>query len=142
MAREKTASAKKVDGSTKEILDLERKYWDAIKEGDASIATSLSDDPCVVVGAQGVGEVDKKTLTGMFEGATYELTDYSFDDVHVRSVADGVIVVAYKVNEQLIVDGEEVELEAFDSSVWVNRDGKWVCALHTESPAGDPFGRD
>jgi len=27
------------------------------------------------------------------------------------------------------------------SSVWVRRDGTWTCALHTESVAGDPFGR-
>ena len=44
MAREKT-SAKKANGSTKEIMDLERKYWDAIKEKDSSTAPSLSDDP-------------------------------------------------------------------------------------------------
>lgn len=31
--------------------------------------------------------------------------------------------------------------EAFDSSVWVHRIGHWVCAVHTESLAGDPFGR-
>jgi uncharacterized protein DUF4440 len=123
-------------------MDLERKYWKAIKGRNASVATSLSDDPCVVVGAQGVGEVDQKTLAGMMEGAPWELTHFELGDVHVRPVADGVVVVAYKVNEQLIVDGEDVELEAYDSSVWVKRNGSWVCALHTESPAGDPFGRN
>jgi hypothetical protein len=44
-------------------------------------------------------------------------------------------------DDPCVVDGEPLELEAFDSSVWVRRDGKWVCAVHTESPAGDPFGR-
>jgi hypothetical protein len=28
-----------------------------------------------------------------------------------------------------------------DASPWVQRDRRWVCALHTESIAGDPFGR-
>ena len=41
-----------------------------------------------------------------------------------------------------VVDGKPTKLEALDSSVWVRRDGKWVCALHTETLAGDPFGRD
>jgi hypothetical protein len=27
-------------------------------------------------------------------------------------------------------------------STWVRRNGGWVCALHTESILGDPFGRD
>jgi hypothetical protein len=42
----------------------------------------------------------------------------------------------------LMVEGQQVALEANDASVWVRRDGKWLCAMHTESLAGDPFGRD
>ena len=55
---------------------------------------------------------------------------------------DDVGVVAYKVKEHLTVDGQPLTLEAADSSTWVRRDGEWVCALHTEAIAGDPFGRD
>ena len=40
------------------------------------------------------------------------------------------------------VDQEIIDLEAADASTWVRRDGQWYCALHTESPLGDPFGRD
>jgi hypothetical protein len=61
--------------------------------------------------------------------------------VHVRAIADGVALIAYKVNEEMIIDGEPTTLEAFDSSVWVRRDGGWVCAAHTETLAGDPYGR-
>jgi len=27
------------------------------------------------------------------------------------------------------------------SSLWVRRDGGWVCAAHTGTLAGDPYGR-
>ena len=57
-------------------------------------------------------------------------------------MTDDVAVVAYKVKEELVVDGEPLSLEAFESSVWIRRDGKWTCGLHTESIAGDPFGRN
>jgi len=126
-----------------ELLTLEKQYWDAIKSKDASTAARLTDDPCVVVGPQGVGQVDRKALAGMIEGAPYKLTKYRLDDrdVHVRAVADDVAVIAYKVQEDLVVDGKPTTLEAYDSSVWVRRDGKWVCALHTETLAGDPYGR-
>ena len=40
------------------------------------------------------------------------------------------------------VDGKDVDLEAFDASVWRREQGQWTCVLHTESIAGDPFGRD
>ena len=124
------------------LLSLEKKYWNAIKNRDHATMRRLSTDPCVVVGAQGVGEVDRKTLGDMMEKATWGLTDYRFDDVHVRQVADDVAVVAYKVKEKLVVDGKDLTLDVCDSSVWVQREGEWLCALHTESLAGDPFGRN
>jgi hypothetical protein len=129
------------DTTKRELLKLEKQYWNAIKDRDSSTATSLSDDPSLVVGAQGVGEMDRATLGKTLEAATYELRDFTFGDVHMRQVSDDVVAVAYKVNEDVVVDGEPVKIEAFDSSVWVRRDGKWVCTLHTESLAGDPFGR-
>jgi hypothetical protein len=129
------------DATKRELMELEHQYWNAIKEKDPTTAKSLSGDPCIVVGAQGVGEVDRATLGKMLEGAKYELQTFSIEDVHMRPVSDDVVALAYKVKEKLVVDGEKVDLEAFDSSVWVRRDGKWVCVVHTESPAGDPFGR-
>jgi hypothetical protein len=125
----------------KELLALEETYWNAIREKDSSTALSLSSDPCVVVGAQGVGEIDKRALAKMLEDAPYQLKDFSFDDIHVQRVTDDVAVVAYKVNEDLVVEGQNVKLEAFDSSVWVRRNGQWICVVHTESIAGDPYGR-
>ena len=125
----------------RELLDLEKQYWTAIKERNPSAATTLSADTCVVVGAQGVGELDKATLANMMRGATYELKGFTLEDVHMRPITDDVVALAYKVREDLVVDGEKLKLEAYDSSVWAKRDGKWVCVVHTESLAGDPFGR-
>lgn len=59
-----------------ELLALEKQYWNAIKEKDPATATSLSDELCVVVGAQGVGEMDKSELAKMLHGATYELNAF------------------------------------------------------------------
>jgi len=53
-----------------------------------------------------------------------------------------VAIVAYKVKEELTVDGKPVTLEAADASTWLRRGDSWVCSLHTESIIGDPFGRD
>ena len=125
----------------KVLMALERQYWNAIKNKDAEAATSLSSDPCMVVGAQGIGELDKGTLTKMLRTAGYELNTFSFEDVHVSEVREDVIAIAYKVKEQLTVEGKPVELEAFDASVWAKHNGEWECVMHTESLAGDPFGR-
>jgi hypothetical protein len=104
-----------------ELLALEKQYWDAIRNK---------------------GEIDKKTLAGMVENAPYELKKFRFgEDVHVRRLAEDVAIIAYKVSEEMFVDGKPATLEAFDSSVWVRRNGSWVCAAHTETLAGDPYGR-
>lgn len=121
--------------------DLERQYWNAIRDKDAAAATSLSDDPCVVVGAQGAGELDRKTMEGMLSSAPWTLHEYDLQGVHVRKLTDDVVIVAYTVDEKLTVEGKPVALKAHDASVWIRRDGRWLCALHTESLAGDPFGR-
>ena len=124
-----------------ELLALENRYWNAIKQKDAGVAVSLSDDPCLVVGAQGVGEIDRSSLARMLEGARYELKDFALGDVRLRRLSDDVVALAYEVSENLTVDGEDLGLKAYDLSIWTKRDGEWVCVIHTESPAGDPFGR-
>ena len=125
-----------------ELLALEHQYWQAIKDGDAALSARLSDDPCVVTGSQGVGRIDYVTLEGMFAGATWKLTGFEITSPIVALLTDDVAVVAYRVHEDLLVDGQPLALDASDSSTWVRRNGEWVCAVHTEAIAGDPFGRD
>jgi len=126
----------------KQLLELERQYWQAIQDGDVDTAMRLTDDPCIVAGAQGVGRIDRKALGAMLDSAEYRLNAFHFDNVQVRLLRDDVAIVAYKVHEDLTVEGKPLRLEAADASTWIRRDGQWVCALHTESIAGDPFGRE
>jgi uncharacterized protein (TIGR02246 family) len=127
----------------KEILDLEKKFWEAIKNTDKETVMRLSDDDCLLTGSQGFGAYDKKTIASMVDQANYTLDRYALqDDAKVRFIGDDVALVAYKVKEELTVEGKPVSLEAFDASTWVRRNGQWVCALHTETLYGDPFGRD
>jgi hypothetical protein len=127
----------------KELMDLEKRYWQAIKDKDADAAMRLTDHRCIVAGAQGVSSIDSKSLAAMMQGASYTLVAFELkDDAQVRMLGDDVAILAYKVHEELTVDGKPVTLDAADASTWVRRRGRWVCALHTESIAGDPFGRD
>lgn len=127
----------------KELVELERQYWQAIKEKDIDAAMRLTDDPCIITGSQGIARVDRQTFERMMQAASWTLNSFELsDEVQVRLLRDDVAIVAYKVREELTVEGKPVTMEAADSSTWVRRDGRWVCALHTEAIAGDPFGRD
>ena len=126
-----------------DLLNLERRYWQALKDKDVDTALELTDEPCLVTGASGVGKVDKQAYASMMENATWTIDDYSIgDDAQVRMLGDDTAVLAYTVREQLKVDGEPVSFDAADASTWVRRGDRWVCAMHSESILGDPFGRD
>lgn len=125
-----------------EILALERRYWQALADGDLDAVLELTDDPCVVTGASGVGVIDHGAYTAMMANATWSIDDHRLgDDVEIRAFGDDTVVIAYTVHEELTVDDEHVAFDAADSSVWIRRDQGWRCALHTESILGDPFGR-
>lgn len=127
-----------------ELINLERRYWQSMKDKDASAANGLTDYPCFIIGAQGVGSIDgATTYSSMLDASDWALQDFDLEDgAQVRLLSNDVAIVAYKVREKLTVDDKPVTFEAADASVWVRRDGHWRCAMHTESLAGDPFGRD
>jgi hypothetical protein len=127
----------------RELLDLEQQYWRAIQAKDVDAALRLTDDPCIVTGAQGVARIDPTTFARLVTSDAWTLDAFELkDDAQVRRITDDVAILAYTVHEELTVEGNPVTVDAADASLWVRRGDRWVCALHTESLAGDPFGRD
>tara|TARA_B110001454_G_C12723068_1_gene435680 strand:+ start:13097 stop:13504 length:408 start_codon:yes stop_codon:yes gene_type:complete len=126
-----------------EIIKLENRYWNAIKDNDVETMMKLSDENCIVTGAQGVTKVKRSDFPKMnAEGnKIYTLNDFKLKDHKITIVNEDIVVVGYNVWENLTVEGKPIELEAADASTWIRKDGKWVCVLHTESLVGDPFGR-
>jgi ketosteroid isomerase-like protein len=124
------------------LVDYEKQYWQAIKDRDVPAAMRLTDDPCIITGAQGVARITRTAFAGMLQAGGWTLHEFTLSDVQVRLLGDDVAVLAYKVKELLTVDGKSLTVEAADSSTWVRREGEWMCALHTEALLGDPFGRD
>jgi hypothetical protein len=125
-----------------ELIALEKQFWQAMKDKDAATAVRLTNDPCIVTGAQGVARIDHATFARMMGSTQSTLLDFDLTDIVVEKLSDDVAIVGYKVREKLTVDGKPLTLEAADSSTWLRKNGRWVCALHTEAVSGDPFGRD
>ena len=132
------------DAREQEIQKLESAFWNAMQAKDAPSAGRMTDDNCIIVGAQGVSAIDAKSMAKMTTEGAWELTHYDFDPrtIHVRFVTDDIAIIAYTVNETVVAEGKTMSLKANDASVWLRRPGEWRCALHTESLAGDPFGQD
>jgi ketosteroid isomerase-like protein len=131
------------DANAKELVQLEERYWQAIKDRDAQTCADLSADPCLVTGPQGVGSLTKAQMKEMTEKqAQYTLENFKLKDVKTLMPGPDMGVVAYTVHQELTVDGKPVALDCSESSTWVRRGGKWECAMHSEALLGDPFGRD
>ena len=127
----------------RKLVDLEQQYWLALKHKDVEAVIAMTDDPCIVVGASGVGVIDHPTYAATMKKANWEIEDFELGaDVRVRMLGDEVAIVAYTVHEALTVDGQRIEFDAADASTWVRRDDRWLCALHSEAHIGDAFGRD
>jgi len=126
----------------KELLALENKYWSSMKDNDFAMADRLTADPCIVAGPQGTSLIDKATFRKMMAKPTWTLLDYQIKNAEVQQLTKNVAIIGYNVHMVARYEGEEVTLDAADASTWVKKNGSWVCALHTESPLGDPFGRD
>jgi hypothetical protein len=126
----------------KQLIGLERQFWQSMQDKDAAAAKRLTNDPCILTGAQGVSRINHETFGKIMAGATWTLHGFDLQDIAVEKLSDDIAIIGYRVRETLTVDGKPVSLEAADSSTWVRKNGEWLCAMHTEAIAGDPYGRD
>jgi hypothetical protein len=126
----------------KEIIALEKSFWQAIVDEDTDKAISLLDKKSVLTGAQGVNTLTHGDYKKMAQMSDWKIHSFDLSKINVFFPKPDVAVIGYVVHEDLTVQGEKMSLDAADSSVWVKRDGEWLNVHHTESILGDPFGRD
>ena len=130
-------------GATEQhLIDLERKYWDAMVTKDVDTAVRMSDEPVYLAGAQGISQITNDKYRQLMTDGKWTLHSFTMDKILARLVSPEVAIIAYTVTENLTVEGQKLTLTCNDASTWVRRNGEWKCSLHTEAVSGDPFGRD
>ncbi len=116
-----------------EIIALETSYWEAIKAKNGARTSQLSGNVSLVTGAQGVMSIAKSEMGKMTEEGKWTLESYVFDDIAVTTPTPDVAVIAYTVNQQVIMDGKSQNLRAADSSTWIRGTDGWECHAHSET---------
>lgn len=116
-----------------EIVALEKDYWDAMKRKDGKRASQLSGNVSLTTGARGVTKIPKAKMGQMTEEGNWTLDSYEFSDVEVVTPTDDVAIIAYKVKQNVTMDGKKQELRAADSSTWVRGSDGWECHAHSET---------
>jgi hypothetical protein len=125
-------SPARIAASDAEIQRLETSKWNpALLNGDREAFLALFADDFVSVeyGSDVQGGVHRKTRADVFSGppmppAEFELSDWRF--IHADP---HVFIVSYRVK------GSSFPWQAYATSVWVNRGGRWQTVFYQASTA-------
>jgi hypothetical protein len=115
-----------------ELQRLERLKWIPSTPREEFLALFAEDFVSVEYGSNVHGGVHRRTRADVFSGPPAAASHYELSDWHfVRATADAV-VVSYRVT------GVSFPWQAYATSVWVRRDGRWQTVFYQTSTAEDP----
>jgi len=114
-----------------EIVAMERQGLDSLKSGNLAIFASLTADDAVFIDPH--GPASKAEV--MKNVAEFRLQDYSIEDVKLVRLSERSGLIAYKLAEKGSSHGREFTAKVFVSSIWAERDGKWMCLFSQETAA-------
>jgi hypothetical protein len=119
-------------GDDNNVMQLEKKAWDAYKNRQADAFKAL----CApnYTGVYDVGMKDAQKEVADINDT--ELRSVSFSDMHATNPSKKVAIVIYKADVQGAFKGKDFSGMYNCSAVWMNESGKWLCLLHTEVKAG------
>ncbi len=110
-----------------QIIELEEKFWQAMRNDDIEAAVSLTRFPCLLSGPQGSRLVVESDFRNMMKGHTGR----SFEDIELQNKLVEIL------NEETAIITYEVDHKGktyLDTSTWVNVNSNWLCAYHSEIP--------
>jgi ketosteroid isomerase-like protein len=112
-----------------QIVAKEREGLDALKAGDIQHFGDLTADEAVLVDAH--GPATKAQVLKNVAGFT--LTGYSMDDIRFVLISSNTGLISYRITEKGASHGHEFSAQAYVSSVWTERGGKWLCLFSQET---------
>ena len=119
------------DALRDEIVAQERASLDALKTGDLAIFGASTAGDAIFVDAHGAAtkaEVMEHT-------AEFRLHDYTMADVRFIPLSTKSGLIVYTLTESGASHGKDFTARVHVSSLWVKRDGKWLCLFSQETGA-------
>lgn len=119
-----------------EIIQLENRFWQSMVDQHTKVAIAMLDEPAVIVSTHGALQFDRATYRQMAQQDAMAVKAFELSNMNVLFPNENTAVVTYRARQTLSVRGQSAPLEQdmTDSSVWLRKDGRWLCAMHTETP--------
>ena len=121
----------------KDVVDLERKFWQAIVEQDSDTATELLCEPALMVSTHGAMKFDHDGYRKMAEEGSLILTSFELSNMQIVFPNENTAVLTYHVRQNLKprTVGSPMIQEMNDTSTWIRTLDGWKCVVHTETPS-------
>jgi hypothetical protein len=118
-------------GTRDDLLELERRAWEALATGGEAAATHydtvLAPDVLMLLPG-GLVIDDRRKVVESMRGAPWD--EFRLTDERVLELDENTAVVAYRATARR---GEH-DYEALFNSTYVRREGRWRVALHQQTP--------
>ena len=120
------------------IKDLEQKFWQSIAEQDTDTAVSMLTEPALMVSSHGAMKFNHEDYRRMATQGPMVLKSFELSDMQVVFPNETTAVLTYHARQTMVERGRThggTTQDVNDTSTWVQMDGEWKCAAHTETPA-------
>lgn len=128
-------------GNKQQIIDLETRFWQSMKDKDVATAKSLIAQEGLVTGPMGTMTINPEKYAQMTRDGQWTLENFEMKNVEVVQPTPDSAIIAYEVRQTGDMKGQKMDLRCADSSVWVKEGSDWKCALHTETILEDASAR-
>ena len=125
-----------------QIIDLETRFWQSMKDKDVKTAQSLIAREGLVTGPMGTMTINPEKYAQMTRDGQWTLEEFQLNNVEAVQPTEDSAIIAYEVHQTGDMKGQPMDLRCADSSVWVKEGGSWKCALHTETILQDANARE
>ncbi len=111
----------------RDILGLEHRFWQTMKDGDVDGAVALTRFPCTVAGPEGVSRVEEPQFREMMRShKAGEFKGVEIIDPKVDVLSDDTALITYST--------EINSMKLINVSTWVYDGQRWKCSFHSENP--------
>lgn len=119
------------------LIDLEKKFWQSLVKQEPAVAMEMLNEPSLMVSSHGTLKFDRAGYRKMAEQGKMFLSSYELSDIDVVFPNDAMAILTYRVKQDMATrdSDEHTVQEMNDTSTWIRSGGKWLCAMHTETPA-------
>jgi ketosteroid isomerase-like protein len=115
-----------------EILEVEKRFVDAIARNDSEAIERFVADDWIIVNADG-GIIEKERFLEVIKSGALTHEMMQSDDIRVRVYGDSAVVSALTRSKGKFM-GQEFTTHERSTDVFVRRDGQWRCVLTQLTP--------